>query len=145
VEGAVEQVWPSGAGAPQLSPNIQAGDALFFALQALSPQSDLQRSLKSQAAGIALELGQLRTQLVVQSISSISAPLLIVVVCWLVILFISFSLLAPSNSTATLALAVAAISVAGAMFLILELDRPFSGLVRIPSEPVQAALSQPAK
>ena len=62
--------------------------------------------------------------LVAQSVPSISKPLLVVVVCWLVAIFISISLLCPSNATATLALLVSAFSVAGAIFLILELDRP---------------------
>jgi membrane-bound ClpP family serine protease len=64
----------------------------------------------------------------------------VVVVIWLVIIFFSFSLLAPPNATATLALMVSALAVAGAIFLILEMDRPFTGVVRISSEPMQNAL-----
>jgi hypothetical protein len=40
---------------------------------------------------------------------------------------------------------VSALAVAGAIFLILEMDHPFSGLVRISSEPMVNALSQSAK
>jgi hypothetical protein len=77
-----------------------------------------------------------------ESFSAISLPLLVTVVCWLLVIFLSFSLLAPCNATANLSLAVAALSVAGAIFLILELDRPFSGLVRIPSQPLLNAITQ---
>jgi hypothetical protein len=64
-----------------------------------------------------------------QSGSSISTPFLVIVVFWLTMLFLSFGLFAPRNATATVTLLVSAVSVAGALFLILELDRPFSGLI----------------
>ena len=48
------------------------------------PNDEMQRSLKAQATTLAVELGQLRTLLVAESISSISKPLLIVVSFWLV-------------------------------------------------------------
>jgi hypothetical protein len=57
-------------------------------------------------------------------------------------LLVSFSLFAPSNATASIASMVAALSVAGALFLILELDQPFSGLIRISSDPLLNALAQ---
>ena len=125
-----------------LAPNTQAGNVLYLAIQQLTPHDEMQRSLKAEATTLALELGQLRTLLVAESISSIAKPLLIVVSFWLVIIFLSFSLIAPHNATATFALIVSAVSVATAIFLILELDRPFSGLLRIPNEPMRNVLSQ---
>jgi len=146
VENAVRRVWPEQKGvAAQLTPSVHAADAFYNAIQNLSPRDDTQRALKIQASNLALELAQLRMLLMAQSVSSISMPLLIVVVCWLVLIFFSFSLLAPGNATAALALLVSAFSVAGAIFLILELDRPFGGLIRISSEPVVAALNQLGK
>ena len=77
-----------------------------------------------------------------QAISSISKPLLIVVAFWLVVIFLTFSLIAPRNGTATFALMISAVSVATAIFLVLELDRPFSGLLRMSNEPMLNVLSQ---
>ncbi len=145
LEGAVRRLWPVEKAPPQLEPETQLGDAVFLTLQSLSPQNDTQRSLKTQATSLALELAQLRTLLLAQSVSSISEPLLVVVVAWLVVIFLSFSLLAPPNATATLALMVSALSVSGAIFLILELDQPFGGLIRISSEPMLKVLSQLAE
>jgi hypothetical protein len=138
VEKATRQIWSPNQGAS--SSNVHEGDALYTAIQGLSPRDDAQRSLKTQALSLAVDLAQLRTLLHAQSLASISRPLLVVVVLWLVIIFFSFSLLAPPNATATLALMVSALAVAGAIFLILEMDRPFTGLVRISSEPMQNAL-----
>ena len=68
----------------KLTPNTQAGNAIYVAIQRLTPNDEMQRSLKAQATTLAVELGQLRTLLVAESISSISKPLLIVVSFWLV-------------------------------------------------------------
>lgn len=68
-----------------------------------------------------------------------------VVIAWLAILFVSFGLFAPANGTAVAALMVSALAVAGAMFLILELDQPFGGLINIPSAPMHSALNNLGK
>jgi hypothetical protein len=146
VADAVRRIWSTDPGrAAQLAPNQQAGDALYIAIQRLSPNDDAQRTLKGQVTTLMVDLGQLRSLLVAQSIPSISKPMLIILVSWLVVIFFGFSLLAPPNATTTLALVASAFSVAGAIFLILELDQPFGGLIRIPSEPMINVLSHLAK
>ncbi len=90
-------------------------------------------------------LPQVRSLLTAQSVPSISTPMLIILVCWLAIIFLGFSVLAPPNATAILALMVSALAVSGAIFLILELDQPFGGLIRISSQPMLNALHQLAK
>jgi hypothetical protein len=142
LEGAITHIWPANKlQAPQLAPNSAGGEALFDAIQKLAPQNDPQRSLKSQALEIAIDLGQMRWLLFEQSGSSLSMPLLVIVVFWLTILFYSFGLFAPANSTAIAALLVAGLSVSGAIFLILELDQPFGGLIQISSQPMVNVLS----
>jgi len=142
-EGAIRKIWPDEKGTPsQLAPERHAGDEFYYAILRLSPQDDMQRTYKAQAASVAAELGQSREQLLAQSVPSIATPLLVVVVTWLMLIFLGFSLIAPANATATLSLMVSALSVSGAIFLILELDQPFAGLMRISSEPMLRALSQ---
>ena len=92
-----------------------------------------------------VELGQLRSLLQAQSIPSVSKPLLIALVSWLVVIFFGFSLVAPPNATSTLALVASALSVACAVLLIVELDHPFGGLIRIPSEPMINVLNHLVK
>ena len=119
-----------------MAPNQQAGDALYLAFQRVSPHDDTQRALKAQVATLMVDLGELRSLLVAQSIPSISKPMLTILVSWLLVIFFGFSLIAPPNATTTLALVASAFSVACAIFLILELDHPFGGLIHIPSEPI---------
>ncbi len=61
---------------------------------------------------------------------------------WLTVTFGSFGLYAQLNASVTAVLFVAALSVAAAVFLILELDGPFDGLIKISSGPLRYALSQ---
>jgi hypothetical protein len=135
----IDQVWAKD-GAGNTVP--RAGlEMLFDKLVELVPHSDAQRSLQSEAESLVINLGQTRLLLFAQSGSSVSTTLLVVVVFWLSTLFVSFGLFAPRNATTIVTLVVAAISVSGALFLILELDRPFSGLVQISSTPLRNALS----
>ncbi len=143
LEVSITRIWPEKKlPATQLAPTAAGGEAVFDMLQSLAPQNDAQRSLKAQAVTLAADIGQMRWLLFEQAGSSISMPLLVIVVFWLAILFFSFGLFGPANSTAVAALLVAALSVSGAIFLILELDQPFSGLIRISSQPMVNALSQ---
>src|SRR5207247_13094 len=80
-----------------------------------------------------------------QAVSSVSKPLLIALAIWLVVIFFGFSLLAPANATNTLALVAGAFSVACAVLIILELDYPFAGIIRIPSDPMVNTLAHLAK
>jgi hypothetical protein len=67
---------------------------------------------------------------------------LIVVILWLTATFASFGLYAPRNATVHAVLFLSAASVAGAVFLILELDGPLEGVIKISSGPLRYALSQ---
>ncbi len=141
-EDMLERLWPGSASEPvQLDPSISPGDSLYAAVQSLTPQNEAERAFKAEAMTKAVELGEMRWLLYEQSSRSISTTLLVVLVCWLAILFISFGLFAPANGTAIAALMVSELSASGALFLILELDQPFSGIIRISSEPVQIALA----
>ena len=143
VEEGIRQLWPGEMRRPaQVAPNVQAGNMVYIAIHSLSPHSDMQSALKTQAATLAVDVAQVRTLLAAQSVPSISKPMLIILVAWLVIIFLGFSVLAPPNATAILALMLSALAVSGAIFLILELDEPFGGLIGISSEPMVNALQQ---
>jgi membrane-bound ClpP family serine protease len=89
-----------------------------------------------------LDLGQTRWLQYAQGSASISMPLLVVLVFWLTIIFISFGLFAPGNVTVFSGLLISALSVSAAILLILELYTPYSGLIQISSAPLRNALTQ---
>jgi len=139
---AIAGMWPEEGVPVRLEPDERAGNAIYVAIHRLTPHDDVQRDLKAQATALANDLGELRTLLLAQSIPSVSMPMLITVDCWLVVIFASFSLVAPRNATTTVALIVAVLSVVGAVFLVLELDTPLSGIIRISSAPMQKVLGE---
>jgi hypothetical protein len=126
----------------QLDPKAARAEALYDKIQELSPENDRQRALQTQLLNMAVDIGQTRWLLFQQSGSSIPIPFLVVVVFWLSVLFLSFGLFAPVNATTVLTLLLCALSVAGALFLIMELDHPFDGMLRIDSAPLRTALAQ---
>ena len=146
VAEAVRRTWPPDGRHPaSLQPNEQMGDAVYAAISRLGPQDDVQRALKAEAVTLLTQLAELRSLVQAQAVSSLSKPLLIALVIWLVVIFLGFAVLAPPNATSTLALLAGAFSVACAVFIILELDYPFSGIVRVPSEPMIRTLDHLSK
>src|SRR4051812_23945568 len=146
VAEGIGRTWPANGRRPaSLEPNEQMGDAVYGAISQLSPQDEPQRVLKTEAVTLMIQLAELRSLVQAQAVSSLSKPLLIALVIWLVVIFLGFSILAPVNATSSLALLGGAFSVACAVFIILELDYPFSGVVRIPSEPMVRTLDHLSK
>jgi hypothetical protein len=129
-------------GASQSEPQVAGDESLFDKIQKLSPNDDEQRSLKTRALNIAFDLSQTRWLMYEQVASSISLPFLLVLVFWLMALFMSFGLFAPSNATVVASFLISALSVSGAILLIVEMYTPYSGLIKVSSAPLRAALTQ---
>ena len=147
VERMISKIWPETPAAAALAddPSGFRSERLFDAIEKLTPADDLQRSLKTQAMTATSDLSQMRWLLAEQGDSSISGPLLIIVISWLALLFLSFALFAPPNVVVLVSLLVAAASVSGGILLILELDRPFDGFVRISDQPMRHTLTYLAR
>jgi Na+/H+ antiporter NhaC len=109
-------------------------------LSRLSPSNDAQRSLQSRATQSFTDVAQIRLQLFTQSGGSIPVPFLIILVFWLSAIFVSSTLFARTNAVVMASLFVCALSFSCAIFLVLELDSPFTGLMRIPSATLRGAL-----
>jgi hypothetical protein len=138
----LDQMWPKdGVSASPVAPTAGGGEILFEKIQGLSPKNDTQRSLQGQALSIAVDIGKTRYLMYAQQATSISLPLLVVLVLWLTVIFISFGLFAPFNATVVSSLFVSALSVSGAIFLILEMYQPYAGLIQVSSAPLRATLA----
>ena len=75
-----------------------------------------------------------------QNASPIAWPLVIIVVAWAAFLFCGFGVLSGTNPTTIVALAAGAISVASAMYLILNLSQPYTGHFRLSPAALEQAL-----
>jgi hypothetical protein len=140
----VNRIWKE-ASIPQLQAApfkaTAEGEAAYQRVQDLEPSNDSQRGIRERITQIATDLAQARILLFSHLGSSIPFPFLAVLMFWMIILLAGFSLMAPGNATTLAALLICALSVCGAIFLILELDQPFSGLMAIHSEPLRHALA----
>ncbi len=111
-------------------------------LLALSPVTDSQRWLQSKALQILGDITEARWLLTQQTSGTIQWQFLGILVFWLTIILASFGMFAPHNGTVIGALFVCALSMAGAIYLIVEMDRPFSGFIKLSSAPMHYALDQ---
>jgi len=146
VAGVLDRFWQEEhAGGPPSTSAAGGADAMYDEIQRLSPQDDEHRVLKSDALGVARDIGKSRWLMFAQQSSQIPTAFLAVVAVWLSIVFASFGLYAPRNATVIVALFLGALSVGGAVLLIMELYAPFEGWIQIPSAPLRAALAQLGK
>ena len=135
---------PSGKGVAIHKPMHaqQQAAELFDQVASLTPRTDTQRFMQAQALRLLANMGDTRLLLNEQARGSLSWPFLIVLSFWLVMLFVGFGLFARRNATVVTALFMGAVCVAGAVFLILELNRPYGGVIEVSIEPIRNALSQ---
>jgi len=141
MEKVRQQIWsPVRHTEAQVSPLAVSGESIYDAIEALSPKDAAGQQLKTAALSEAVQIGEMRWLLFEQARSPLPLPLLIFVTCWLAILFGSFGLFAPANGTAIVALAISALAVSASIFLIIELNEPFAGFIKIPSDAFDQAL-----
>jgi hypothetical protein len=143
VEDALDRIWPrEKSGAFQLKPKNNGGD-IHAVLQLLVPKNDAQTFAKAQITSLTVSLKKTYWLMFLESEqTSMSLPLLMVVTLWLVVIFISFGAFAPSNSTVMVTLVLCAMAVSAAIFIIMEMYSPFSGMLKISPVAVRDALSQ---
>jgi hypothetical protein len=118
------------------------GDGVIDKIQDLSPKDDNQRTLKAQAVSMAFQLGHTRWLMFEQNTVPVPRLLLAMLILWLIVLFLSFSIFAPRNLMVIVGLFMAAVAVCGAILLILEMYYPQTGLIRVSDAPLRAALAQ---
>jgi hypothetical protein len=148
IQHLTDVVWQRGSARSAIlgSPETEAETwVIHVKILQLAPRDDVQQALRILAIQIAADLTRTRWHLVAEEGSSIPMPFLLILVFWLTVLFASFGLFAPRNTTVLATFFVGAVSVAAALFLILELDRPFEGVMQISSEPIQQALDRAAR
>lgn len=94
----------------------------------------------ARALTLTSEIEEARWLLVEENRSSIPTPFLVVLVFWLTAIFASLGLFAPRNGTVFTVLLVCALSVSTAIFMILEMDQPYDGILRVSAAPLRSAL-----
>ncbi len=125
---------------PSPTHGLLALEQVQEALRALGPKTESQRALQARALQLSGDLAQTRWLLVEQVGGTIPAPFLVLLILWVALIFVSLSLFAPNNWTVHAVLLACALSVSSAIFLIIEMDEPFGGVLRISDAPFRSAV-----
>jgi hypothetical protein len=138
----IDRIWNEGDRA-KASPFEATAEAAEFInkVQQLRPETDQKRALQAQVLNAAFNLSQARLALFTQSHDAIPTPFLAILIFWLTIIFTSFGLFVRPNRIVIVTFFVGGLSVASAIFLILEMGQPFAGLMQISSEAPRHALA----
>jgi len=122
---------------------ILSGFEAFQLEVASLPSSTLQEQrLIARALTVADAVFSARWMALMHKDGSIPIPLLVVVVCWLAVIFATFGLFAPRNGTVIVFFLLCSLSAAGAIFVILEMDTPLDGIICVSLTPMQDALAR---
>jgi len=140
----VQMIWPedrkkSEAGLAAFE-RANSLETFQLMLRELTPTNDLQRQMFQQAQQLCSDMQQARWLAIEQTQAALPTPFLVVVLFWLTALHMSFGLFAPRNGTVITVLLLCALSVSGAIFLILEMSHPLSGFIKVSSAPMLKAL-----
>ncbi len=155
VAAVIASTWPTepapaDVGYPDTSHMPQVGESSVLAdlmndvgleIHALKPTDLLHQNLASACAQHYADLIKSRWSVIEGLRASISTPFYWVLVFWFVILFASFGVRAPPNAMSVTVILLSAISIAVAIFVILDMDLPYGGLFGIPSTSMRNALA----
>jgi hypothetical protein len=143
IASTIERLWPTDRGLkPSLAAVEQTSmDDVQDMIVQLAPQDEARRAIRSRALKICGEVAHWRWLMIEQAQTTPPTVFLGMLIFWLTVLFTSLGLLAPRNVTTWCCLFVCAVSMAGAIYLILEMSRPLEGAVQISPAPLQKALT----
>jgi len=106
---------------------------------ALKSSDDRQHWLSAQALQLTVAASETRSRMSQEDLRSVPLPFIGAVVLWLTVLFVSFGLFAPRNVTVIIAVFLCAFAIAAAIKLVLDMDTPFDGLIRLARPPIHVS------
>jgi hypothetical protein len=156
VADAVQKIWPEETGSELAKSRVLMGNVKTVAdkithqppmieavqdkLRQLTPRTDAQRWLQTRALQLSGDIAEGRWLLIEQmGQSSFPKSFIVILIFWLTIIFVTFGLFSPKNTTVIVIFLICAVSVACSLMLIMELDSPYGGLIKVSSAPLRNA------
>lgn len=142
VAARIDARWPDDVQSARVARTEDATvpEHLSDAIRALVPRNEAQRALQSRSLDLTESLLQARWVALASAAPNVPLPFLAVLLFWLAVSFTSYGLFAPRNATVVTVLLLCSVSVAAALFLVLEMDSPFDGWLRVSADPLRHAL-----
>jgi hypothetical protein len=110
-------------------------------IQALAPASEEKKKNQQQAIDLLTSLADARWLMMERATNKLPLPFLVLLFFWLAVLFAGFGILSPRNMTVHCAFAICALSMAGAIYMIMEMNDPLDGTLRVSTAPLKVGLS----
>ncbi|TDV09513.1 DUF4239 domain-containing protein [Paraburkholderia caballeronis] len=153
--GAIASTWPADAPPGDYYPRVRAQggddlestqlgvllDSVGREIRALAPRDRYEAALVGELATQFERVSDTRWRLIEEAHSSISKPFFTMLTLWLIVIFLSFGLIAPRNALALVTIMLGAVSIASAVYVIVDLDTPFDGPIVIASDSMRDALA----
>jgi hypothetical protein len=140
----IDEIWPAQSGHPDLDPkrHLAAAESLLEQIRGLAPHTPSQQAIQARVLELSESLMKVRWMMVIEGHRTIPLPFLMILLLWLTLTFTSFGLFSPKNPTVLAVLFVCSLSVGSALFLVLEMDSPFDGWLKVSAEPMRYTLTQ---
>ncbi len=140
---AMNETWPAPDGPPVMVASFDSEQMLErvgHEIRILDPAGPEQTDLKAEALERFRSLNALRWTLIAEAVTEIPPVFIVVLIVWLTLIFASFGLFSPVNLVSLTVFPLCALSLAGAIFLILEMSSPFDGVIMVGPEAIQRSL-----
>ncbi|MTH64413.1 DUF4239 domain-containing protein [Paracoccus shanxieyensis] len=114
------------------------GDALAVLVPADAAAQSLLDDIRQQYQQLVEE----RWDIIEAAQRSVPVPLIAMLAAWLALIFASFGYRAPKNGVVTACVTIAAALISGSLYLVMDMNRPFSGPMQISDAPLRQVLSE---
>jgi hypothetical protein len=134
-----DEVWGDAAGTPSdtdVKSTFAGTKLLDQYLLSLSPKTDGQKQALSMANSAASDINKTRLLMGLQLAGGIPWPMLTIVICWSLLMFCGYGLVSPVNRTVLVSVGLGAITVASAIFMIVQLSNPYAGAFKLSAAPL---------
>lgn len=140
----IDEIWSEQSAHPDLDPkrHMATAESLLEQIQGLAPHNPSQEAIRGRILELSESLMKVRWMIVVEGHRTIPLPFLLILLLWLTLTFTSFGMFSPKNPTVLAVLFVCSLSIGSALFLVLEMDSPFEGWLRVSAEPMRYTLTQ---
>jgi hypothetical protein len=148
VEDRLREGWGDSSATPEpVDPYDESHtiEPIQASLRLLVPNGEAQRILQARALEVSGLLAEAHWLLAETAAEGLPTAFLVILVFWLAWLFATFGIQSPANPTVICVLLVCSLSVAAAVFLVVDMAHPYIGLVHVSDAPLRAALAHIGK
>jgi hypothetical protein len=143
LQGAYDTYWSGKVATLQeigvVAPSLKIAEMKTL-LAALEPQTQLQKDALADAKAQVSAFADTRIHMAMQLVRPQAWPLVVIIAAWAGFLFMGHGLMSQFSVMTVSVLTLGSLAVGSALFLILEIRDPYSGVIRLPPDSLLAAI-----